>query len=179
MKRRLRRRNMKGEERRSKILSMLKNGQRPLKGGELSEVFDVSRQVIVQDIALLRAEGNDIIATPQGYMLLDSTTGAVKKVVAVKHDEENIADELTTIVNMGGRILDVTIEHKIYGEITGKLMLKSLFDVEQFMKKLKEEGVKPLSNLTEGVHIHTIEAEDTQVMDRIIQALKDKGYLVT
>ncbi len=170
---------MKGEERRSKILYLLKNNQRPFKGGELSTQFDVSRQVIVQDIALLRAEGSDIIATPQGYMLISANLENVKRVIAVRHNERDMEDELKTIVNMGGRVLDVTIEHKIYGEITGRLQLKSLFDVEQFMKKINQEGSKPLSQLTQGVHIHTIEAEDNEVMNRIIQALEEKGYLIT
>lgn len=169
---------MKGEERRSKILCLLKNNQRPLKGGELSEQFNVSRQVIVQDIALLRAEGSDIIATPQGYMLMSPNAGSVKRVIAVKHNEGDMEDELKTIVTMGGRILDVTIEHKIYGELTGKLQLKSLFDIEEFMKKIKHGDSKPLSHLTQGVHIHTIEAEDNRIMDRIIQALEEKGYLI-
>jgi transcriptional regulator of NAD metabolism len=170
---------MKGEERRNKILYLLKNNQRPFKGGELSTQFDVSRQVVVQDIALLRAEGRDIIATPQGYMLMSTNPGSMKRVIAVRHNEQDMEDELKTIVNMGGKVLDVTIEHKIYGEITGRLQLKSLFDVEQFMKKINQEGSKPLSQLTQGVHIHTIEAEDNEVMNRIIQALEEKGYLIT
>lgn len=170
---------MKGEERRSRILFMLKNNQRPFKGVELSEQFNVSRQVIVQDIALLRAEGNDIIATPQGYILMSSNPESVKRVIAVKHSEEEMEEELKTIVNMGGRVLDVTIEHKIYGEITGRLQLKSLFDVGEFMKKIGHGSSKPLSQLTQGVHIHTIEADDNIIMDRIIQALGEKGYLVS
>lgn len=169
---------MKGEERRSKILCMLKNNQKPLKGSWLSEEFSVSRQVIVQDIALLRAEGRDIIATPQGYILMSQNPESVKRVIAVKHSEEDMEDELRTIVNMGGKVLDVTIEHKIYGELTGRLQLKSLFDVEEFIKKIKDGDSKPLSQLTQGVHIHTIEADDNEVMDRIIQALREKGYLV-
>lgn len=170
---------MKGEERRNKILHLLKNSHGPVKGGELSEYFDVSRQVIVQDIALLRAEGSDIVATPQGYMLLSSNSETVKKVIAVKHNEENMEDELKTIVELGGKVIDVTIEHKIYGELTGKLQLKSLFDVECFMEKINRGDAKPLSQLTQGVHIHTIEAENNEIMDRIIQALDRKGYLIS
>jgi uncharacterized protein (UPF0335 family) len=95
------------------------------------------------------------------------------------YNEKDIEDELRTIVSMGGRVIDVTIEHKIYGEITGKLMLKSIFDVEHFMKRLNDEGSKPLSQLTEGVHLHTLEADDSNVMDRIINKLKEKGYLLS
>lgn len=169
---------MKGEERRDSILSLLKDKKGPVKGGELSVKFNVSRQVIVQDIALLRAEGNDIIATPQGYVLLSNALNTVRRVIAVKHDEKDIEDELKTIVSMGGRIIDVTIEHKIYGEITGKLMLKSMYDVDQFLEKLRENGSKPLSYLTNGVHIHTIEADSEDNMERIIDILKLKGYLI-
>lgn len=170
---------MKGEERRSKILSMLKKSDTPLKGAELSTLFNVSRQVIVQDIALLRAEGNEIIATPQGYVMLNSSKEKIKKVIAVKHDEEKIEDELKTIISLGGRILDVTIEHKIYGEIKGMLMIKSLFDLEEFMKKIRDNNTRPLSYLTGGVHIHTIEADSEEAMDRILSALKSKGYLIS
>lgn len=169
---------MRGEERRSAILNKLKYADSPLKGGDLSKEFNVSRQVIVQDIALLRAEGNDIIATPQGYVLMSPTSHFIKRVIAVKHSEDDIEEELKTIVSLGGRILDVTIEHKIYGEITGKLMLKSIYDVEMFIKKLKDENVKPLSKLTEGVHIHTIEADNETDMERILNVLRAKGFIV-
>jgi uncharacterized protein len=170
---------MKGEERRSKILSILKNANNPVKGAELSSMLNVSRQIIVQDVALLRAEGNDIISTPQGYVIITSNLNSVRKVIAVRHGEENIEDELRTIISLGGRILDVTIEHKIYGELTGKLMIKSMFDLEEFLKELNENDSKPLSELTGGVHIHTIEADNEEIMKRIITTLNQKGYLIT
>jgi uncharacterized protein len=170
---------MKGEERRSKVLSILKNADGPIKGGELSSVLSVSRQVIVQDVALLRAEGNRIISTPQGYVVLNTNITNVRKVVAVKHEEENMEDELRTIISLGGRIIDVTIEHKIYGELTGMLMIKSIFDLEEFIKKTNENNSKPLSKLTEGVHIHTVEADNEEIMERILSALREKGYLIS
>ncbi|MCX7696052.1 MAG: transcription repressor NadR [Caloramator sp.] len=169
---------MRGEERREAILSYLKRSSSPVKGGELSKLYNVSRQVIVQDIALLRAEGHDIIATPQGYVLMVNNNQFIKKIIAVKHDENQIEEELRTIVSLGGRVLDVTIEHKIYGEITGKLMLRSIYDVEMFINKLRESNAKPLSNLTEGVHIHTIEADSERDMERILKALQEKGFLI-
>lgn len=169
---------MKGEERRNYILSLLKDSKEPVKGGELSNRLNVSRQVIVQDIALLRAEGINIISTPQGYILLQNANNTVRKVIAVKHEEKDIEDELKTIVCMGGRVIDVTIEHKVYGEITGKLMLKSMYDVDEFMERLKSNNSKPLSYLTDGVHIHTIEADNEEIMERIIEVLKLKGYII-
>lgn len=170
---------MKGEERRIKLLGILKNEGRPVKGSEISSRLNVSRQVIVQDIALLRAEGISIVATPQGYMLMGEDKSKVTKVIAVKHGPGQIRDELETIVALGGRVLDVTIEHKIYGEITGNIMVKSLYDVDQFVNKLEEGKAKPLSDLTSGIHIHTVEADSQQVMDRIEDALRSKGYLIS
>lgn len=169
---------MRGEERREKIICMLKESSHPIKGGDLSKLLNVSRQVIVQDIALLRAEGSEIIATPQGYVFLGGAANKVRKVIAVRHGEEGIEGELKTIISLGGVVLDVTIEHRIYGEITGKLMLKSHFDVDEFIRKVKLEGSKPLSHLTGGVHIHTIEADSEEAIERIIGALGEKGYLV-
>lgn len=169
---------MKGEERRGLILSYLKEIKGPAKGGELSQKFNVSRQVIVQDIALLRAEGADIISTPQGYLFMQSVKNTIRKIIAVKHEEKDIEDELKTIVSMGGKVIDVTIEHKLYGEITGKLMLKSMYDVDEFVEKLKSNKSKPLSYLTDGVHIHTIEADSEEIMGRIIDVLRLKGYLI-
>lgn len=170
--------DMKGEERRIKLLEILKSEGGPVKGSEISSRLMVSRQVIVQDIALLRAEGSKIIATPQGYMLTGEEKSKIIRVIAVKHGKDEIRDELETIVALGGRVLDVTIEHKIYGEITGNLMVKSLYDVDQFVKKLEGEKAKPLSDLTYGVHIHTVEADSQQAMNRIEDALSAKRYLI-
>lgn len=170
---------MKGEERRLKLLKVLKAEGGPVKGSEISVRLNVSRQVIVQDIALLRAEGISIIATPQGYMLTGEDKSKITKVIAVKHSRDQIKDELETIVALGGSVLDVTIEHKIYGEITGNMMVKSLYDVDQFVKKLEDGKAKPLSDLTSGVHIHTVEADNQQIMDRIEEALHSKGYLIS
>ncbi|TDT45993.1 transcription repressor NadR [Fonticella tunisiensis] len=170
---------MKGDDRRRSILNLLKGSRDPIKGSELSTKLNVTRQVIVQDIALLRAEGNDIIATPQGYILLQGALGGVKRVVAVKHSEHEVEDELKTIISLGGKVIDVTIEHKIYGEITGKLMLKSIYDLEQFIEKLNKNNSKPLLQLTGGVHLHTIEADGEEIMDSIISRLEEKGYLIS
>lgn len=170
---------MKGEERREKVLTILKESKDPIKGSDLSSRLQVTRQVVVQDIALLRAEGYDIIATPQGYILLDNNHSGVKRVIAVRHEEEDIEDELSTIIAMGGKVLDVTIEHKIYGEITGKLMLKSLYDLEVFMDKLGNGKARPLSHLTGGVHLHTIEADDEGIMEKILLRLRQKEYLIS
>lgn len=170
---------MKGEDRRSSILKLLTDTKQPIKGAKLSQMFQVSRQVIVQDVAILRAEGFDIVATPQGYLFIGNKNNYVSRVIAVKHLRKDIEDELKTIVYLKGRVIDVTIEHKIYGEITGKLMITSMDDAQQFIEQLNKKNAKPLSSLTDGIHLHRIEADDDETMTNIINALKERGYLIS
>lgn len=168
---------MKGDERKLEILSLLKESKNPIKGAYLAERFGVTRQIIVQDIALLKAQGHNIVSTPQGYIFLGGNQ-SYSRVIAVKHGPERIEEELKTIIKLGGKVIDVTIEHRIYGEITGKLMLKSLYDVEKFIERLKESSDMPLSNLTGGVHLHTIEADSEETLERILKELDKKGFLI-
>lgn len=168
---------MKGDERKLEILNLLKESKNPIKGAYLAERFGVTRQVIVQDIALLKAQGHNIVSTPQGYIFLGGNE-SYSRVIAVKHEPKDIEEELKTIIKLGGKVIDVTIEHKVYGEITGKLMLKSLYDVEKFIERLRESSDMPLSNLTGGVHLHTIEADSEENLERIVKELDKKGFLI-
>ncbi|AEE95372.1 transcription repressor NadR [Mahella australiensis] len=167
-----------GTQRREGILNKLKAAKAPITGTDLATAFDVSRQVIVQDIAILRAAGINIIATPQGYMLPDAIKQKVSRVFACRHTPEQIEDELCTIVSLGGKVIDVIIEHKVYGELRGLLMLSSISDIRDFMHKINQKGVEPLSSLTGGVHLHTVEADDIEILDKIENDLKRKGYLL-
>lgn len=169
---------MDGVTRREKILHKILKSDNPLTGAYLSEVFDVSRQVIVQDIALLRAAGNNIIATPQGYIYPKLQEERPQRTIACDHCYEGMRDELTTIVDLGGTIIDVIIEHAVYGEFKGQLMIKSRKDVDKFISKMKEADAEPLSALTEGVHIHTIEAGDEDTLDLIESKLAEKDILL-
>ena len=170
---------MSSEERRQAILEYITKSQQPVKGSKLAQLFGVSRQVIVQDIALLRASGQEIIATPQGYMVprISSKRGS-RRVIACKHTYEDMKDELMTIVNFGGTVIDVRVEHEVYGEFKADLMISSPYDVINFVKEMEKKGVKPLSYLSEGVHLHTVEAQDPSILDKIESALKEKGYLL-
>jgi len=169
-----------GTLRRKEIVSMLEGNGKPLSGTYLAGLLKVSRQVIVQDIAILRAEGKGIIATPQGYFIPDysSSKKTVKRVIACIHTREEIGDELKTIISMGGRVIDVLVEHPVYGELRGMLMLLSIYDADEFVKKLKEGVGQPLLVLTAGVHLHTIEAESEEKLNMIEERLKNKGYLL-
>ena len=162
-------------DRKEKIIQLL-NASEPVSASTLAKQLSVSRQIIVGDVALLRASGTPIISTPRGYLLEGKTNSKLYK-VAVNHTDSQMQDELYTIVDLGGRIIDVIVEHPIYGELTGQLQIKSRYDVDCFVEEVKKSKSNPLSILTGGLHLHTIECDDKAIYERIIQALKDKGYL--
>lgn len=172
---------MEGNERREEILNLLKEKKGPIKGMNLAEIFHVSRQVIVQDIALLRAKGEDILSTPQGYLILDDIKeDNLKKTIVCKHSGyDEIEDELKTIIDLGGKAIDVIIEHPVYGEIRSPLMISSRLELDEFMRNIKKTNAEPLSSLTDGVHIHTIEVEDEYIFQKIVDELKKKKYLIS
>jgi len=162
------------------IRDILGKSPGPVKGSELAERMGVSRQVIVQDIAILRAAGEGILATPQGYLIPERAgSSRIRKTIVSRHlGTEAIDEELKLIVDEGGRLIDVIVEHPIYGEIRGNLMISTRHDVEEFMKRIVEEHAEPLSVLTEGVHLHTIEVPDEDTYLRIVDRLERHGYLL-
>lgn len=170
---------MDSNERREKILSIIKKRTEPIKGTNLAGKFNVSRQVIVQDIAILRAAGEKIIATPQGYLLPFFTQDSMlQKTIACGHRSEEMYEELKTMVDMGAKVLDVIVEHPVYGEIKATLMIKSRKDLEEFVEEFQRLKAEPLSSLTEGVHLHTIEVPDENTYEEILLKLKEQGYLI-
>ncbi|WP_416198994.1 MAG: Transcription repressor NadR [Sporanaerobacter sp.] len=172
---------MDSEERRKEVFNVLKSSKEPVKGTELAKKMGVSRQVIVQDIAILRASGLDIVATPQGYIIFgnEEERKVVRTIVCKHSGYSEIEDELYTIVDAGGKVLDVIVEHPLYGEIKSPLMISSRLDVDEFVKNLKATKAEPLSSLTDGVHIHSIEIEDEKIFEKIIEELKNKKYLIS
>ena len=166
---------MNSKKRREEIINLLINTNAPMKGTELASLFSVTRQIIVKDIAILRAEGKNIIATPDGY-IYNKDIHKFKSIIAVNHNSSKTIDELEIVVKYGGIIEDVIIEHPLYGEIRCNLMIKNLNDLYKFESKFK--NVKPLSNLTDGVHLHTIATESEEDLKAIIDELKEKGFLL-
>ncbi len=163
-------------DRRNKIVEMIKKSDKPISASKLAKVFGISRQIIVGDVALLRAAGTHIIATPRGYVLHQNNDECTY-VLAVKHEKKDLSDELYTIVDLGGYIVDVIVEHPLYGQLTGELHLSSRYDVDQFLKKVNDNQAKPLSQLTDGLHLHTVRCANLDTYQRIVEALKTKGYL--
>ncbi len=170
---------MNSKDRRKYIAELLKKNKEPEKGHILAEKLGVTRQIVVKDIAILRAEGKKIIATPEGYIIHNEEKSSVRTVMAFLHKTENIEDELKTIVKFGGIIEDVIVEHPLYGEIKGMIMIKTFYDVENFVKRINEYKAEPLLILTGGVHLHTIVAENEEIVEKIRKELKEKNYLVS
>ena len=159
---------MSAINRRISILKQLKESDKAIKGVLLASQYNVTRQIIVKDIAILRAEGNLIIATPDGYILNKQNEG-IRKIIAVSHNEDRLVEELDIIIKYGGTIEDVIVEHPIYGEIKGLLMISSLHDLNNFISKYKANEAKLLSLLTNGVHIHTIITDNEESMNLILK----------
>lgn len=163
-------------DRKEKIIEEIKKSDKPISASTLAKKLGVSRQIIVGDVALIRASGTNIIATPRGY-ILDSKQQNQTYTIAVNHSQEQMADELYTIVDLGGCAIDVIVDHPVYGQLTGKLHLSSRYDVDQFIKKVNNNQAKPLSQLTDGLHLHTIQCPNEDTYQRIVSALDEKGYL--
>ncbi len=164
---------MTGDQRRQKIIQILAQADRPISGTELGKMFNVSRQVMVQDIALIRSQNYDIIATHQGYTLNEPS--GVRRVFLVKHPKDELQNELNTIVDFGGKVINVMVEHEVYGTIEAHLNLSSRLEVMQFLKRLETSGAKPLNS---GEHYHLVEAESEEILDLIEQSLDEQGFLI-
>lgn len=168
---------MTGIERRNEIFQILMHTDTPVSAAALAARFSVSRQVIVGDIALLRAAGTEVSATPRGY-ILPQTQDGITCTIACIHGPEGIEQELQIIVDHGCSALDVMVEHPVYGVLTGQLSVSSRYDLGEFMKTVEKYGAKPLSDLTEGVHFHRVKCPNAQVYDRVLEALRQAGFLI-
>ncbi|MFA9463912.1 MAG: transcription repressor NadR [Velocimicrobium sp.] len=169
---------MDGDNRRNQLLTLLKNEQTPISGEKLSTLLGVSRQVIVQDIALLRASDHMILSTNRGYLMYPATEKIHSKLFRVSHTNDEIKDELYSIVDCGGYVKNVCVEHEVYGMIQADLNIRSRRDVDRFILKVNESKAIPLKTLGEDIHLHTIEAESDAILDEIERNLKEKGYLL-
>ena len=167
-----------GTTRRKELMKLLQNEMRPLSGTELARHFGVSRQVIVQDIALLRATYRNILSTNKGYVLYhpEQEEERSRRILASHHDKERMQEELYLIVDNGGCVCDVVVEHEIYGQLSADLILKNRRDVNEFVKKMGEISDQPLNVLTGGIHFHTVEAESEEILDCIEEQLREQGF---
>lgn len=169
---------MDASERRNKILDLLRTADRPVSASSLAERLSVSRQIIVGDIALLRASDNDISATPRGYVIIPEKEYGITRQIACRHSPEEMQSELYAIVDQGCTVRDVIVEHALYGQITGILHVSSRYDVDQFIEKYKKSDAKPLSDLTGGIHLHTVICPDEAAYRRVKESLRRLGFLL-
>lgn len=167
---------MKTEKRRSEILAFLGNSSQPVSAGALSAKFGVSRQVIVQDIAILRAEGYGVISTSRGYMV--KSGNRAERVIKCRHTLDELADEGAIIISLGGKVENIFVNHRIYGKISANLNLSTMTDVEELHRSLISGASKPLMSVTDGYHYHTVSAESESALDEIERKLREKGYLI-
>lgn len=164
----------RGENRRQQIVAMLEEATAAIPGSALGERLGVSRQVIVQDVALLRSQGHSITTTHYGYRL-DRPTSCTR-LVKVRHTVDQIADELEAVVDLGGTVDDVIVSHRAYGEINARLGIASRRDIRRFIDDIESGKSSPLSVVTSGYHYHHISALSEDVLDEIEQELTVRGY---
>ena len=169
---------IEGQKRREIILEELSKATKNVNATQLAEKFGVSRQIVVGDIALLRASGIDIVSNSRGYRLNKKSTGLLETKLAVKHCPDQVEEELRLIVENGGAVVDVIIEHELYGEIKGTVDIKNDDEVTAFLNKVEQEHATLLSSLTDGIHLHTIQYPNEETLVKIKQALSRAGILL-
>lgn len=167
---------MTGSERRDKIIATMQENRMPVPGKELASFYNVSRQVIVQDIALMRAAGYDIISTNRGYIL--NSPKSVKRIFKVQHTDEQMEDELYSIVDLGGCVETVIVNHKVYGRMEAMLHITSRRLAWEFLEDIRSGKSSPLKNITSNYHYHEVHADSEETLDMIENMLREKGYLV-
>lgn len=170
---------MDGTQRRDLIMRMLNESDRPISGSEFARRLGVSRQVVVQDMALLRAGNKNILSTNKGYIQFNPGTKKqmFQRCIKVCHDTSQIRDELYTVVDAGARTLDVTVEHSIYGSISVDLLIENRQDADEFVGRIEAGDTRPLKELTNDVHYHTLEAASEEALQQAVEGLRAKGYL--
>lgn len=168
---------MEAASRRQAILDRLRSADRPVSASALAAGLNVSRQIIVGDIALLRAGGAEISATPRGYVLPRATDG-ITRTIACRHTLAQTGQELDILVDNGCTVLDVIVEHPVYGQLTGQLQISSRYDVAQFLARIRDSDAAPLSMLTGGLHLHTLCCPNEDAYTRACAALKAAGLLL-
>lgn len=164
--------------RREQILALLRqNKGKTISAGAMAIQFGVSRQIIVGDIALLRAGGVDIVSTARGYQLQGKADGIVRT-ISCCHTEDHLLDELYTIVDNGGSVVDISVEHPVYGVLSAPLRIFSRYDADELQRSLTEKHAAPLLTLADGIHSHTISCSDEESFQRICRSLREKGILI-
>ena len=169
---------MHAAQRRDALLELLRTSRGPVSATALARRFSVSRQIIVGDIALLRAGGADIASTPRGYVIPAQEDTGLTCTLVCRHTAADLERELNLMVDNGCTVLDVVVEHPLYGQLTGQLHLSSRYDVQEFIRSVSESRAKPLSDLTGGIHLHNLLCPSQEAYQRVRSALDAAGFLL-
>ena len=164
-----------GATRRIELMNRLKQENRPLSGAELAKEFGVSRQVIVQDMVVIRAATPGILSTTRGYVIQQDN--CCVREFKVRHESDQTAEEMNLIVDCGGRICNISISHRVYGRVSAEMDIRSRQDVNEFITALNNSNSSALSNATSGYHYHLVEAASEERLDLIEEQLKKAGLL--
>lgn len=163
-------------ERRQLILNLIKEADSPIKAGDIAEQCLVTRQVIVNDISILRAEGNGITSTSKGYTIEKTTKNLY--VIECDHSEKDILEELYIIADCGCGVLNVIVEHDVYGEIIGNIEVFNRFEADEFYNKFKNSKTVSLSALTNNRHMHTLSCPSEKRFEEVKKRLVESGFIV-
>ncbi|MCI8991645.1 MAG: transcription repressor NadR [Eubacterium sp.] len=168
---------MDGESRRKKLVEILENSDTVVSGAKLSEMLHVSRQVIVQDICVLRASRTEILSTTRGYYINSMPKSGKKRIFKVYHENDELTKEMNLIVDLGAVLDDVFVYHKVYGVIQAPMNIRSRRDVQNYLQDIETGKSRPLMNLTSGYHYHTVSADSEHILDLVQEQLKENGFL--
>ena len=166
---------LSGQERREQIIKILKQSDKPIPGTELAKMLEVSRQIVVQDMALIRANGIEITSTNRGYIIQEENK--VSRVFKVIHTSDQVEEELNLYVDFGAVVEDVFVYHKVYGLIKVPMNIRSRRDVKKYLDGISSGKSSELMNLTSNYHYHTVSAESEEVLDQLQEELWERGYL--
>lgn len=168
---------MNTAQRRTEILKILKNREEPIAARTLAAQFGVSRQVIVQDMAVIRASTPGILSTTKGYVLQQDNDLCCSREFKVRHGQEQVSEELNLIVDCGGKVKNISISHRAYGRVSAEMDVNSRQDVSEFVQAINSSRSTVLSSATSGYHYHLVEAVSEERLDMIEQQLKIAGFL--
>ena len=167
--------SMNTGERRGEILKILKQTEVPIAARELAGRFGVSRQVIVQDLAVIRASTPGILSTTKGYVMQQDSS--CTREFKVRHSQDKASQELNLIVDCGGHVKNISISHRVYGRVSAEMDIRSRQDVSEFIQALQNSRSTVLSSATSGYHYHLIEASSEERLDLIRDQLEKAGFL--
>lgn len=144
-------------------------------GSKLSSLLGVSRQAIVNDIAILRASGEAVVGGPHGYRL--GRVSGLLEIIHCNHPPERGREELEILLDRGIAVLDVGVNHSVFGEVRASVVVETRADIERHAAAIAEAGEAPLSVITGGRHSHTVRAPNQDALDAAKRELRERGIL--